>query len=104
MKRIIKDFKNLTDEVIAMMEKQYPTGYTDSQLVSFVNAKGEFVKAIEVRGDDVIYLIKVDRQLDKHLSEQEDDDLGADNDFDSSDDAEDLDIDGSNVEDPSDDD
>jgi hypothetical protein len=44
-------------------------GYDESQLITFVNAKGEFVKALEVKTDSIIYLIKLDRKLDEHINE-----------------------------------
>jgi len=69
MKRVIKDFKAISPEVMALINEQYPAGYDDHQLVTFVNAKGAFVKALEVRTEDIIYLIKLDRKLDDHISE-----------------------------------
>lgn len=69
MKRVIKDFKSISDDVIALINEQYPNGYDDAQLVSFVNAKGEFVKALEVKTDEITYLIKIDRKLDEHINE-----------------------------------
>lgn len=96
MKRIIKDYKNLTPEIFELIEAQYPNGYNDAQLMSFVNSKGEFIKAIEVKADEVIYLIKMDRQMDNYMSELEDEDTEysnedseidfGDSDFDDSDD------------------
>ncbi len=77
MKRVIKDFKAITDDVVALINDQYPHGYEDSQLVTFVNAKGEFVKALEVKSDEITYLIKLDRKLDEHINdymESDDDD------------------------------
>jgi hypothetical protein len=69
MKRVIKDFKTITPEVMALINDQYPYGYEDTQLVTFVNAKGEFVKALEVRTDEIVYLIKLDRKLDEHIND-----------------------------------
>lgn len=74
MKRIIKDFKSITDDVVALINDQYPYGYEESELVTFVNAKGEFVKALEVKTDEVTYLIKLDRKLDEHINEYLDSD------------------------------
>lgn len=74
MKRVIKDFKAITDDVVALINEQYPYGYEDSQLVTFVNAKGEFVKALEVKSDEITYLIKLDRKLDEHINDYMDSD------------------------------
>ncbi len=59
---------------MALINDQYPYGYEDSQLVTFVNAKGEFVKALEVRTDEIVYLIKLDRKLDEHINDYLDSD------------------------------
>jgi hypothetical protein len=83
MKRVIKDFKTITPEVMALINDQYPYGYEDTQLVTFVNAKGEFVKALEVRTDEIVYLIKLDRKLDEHINDYMED---SDSDSDSGDD------------------
>lgn len=84
MKRVIKDFKSISPEVMALINDQYPHGYEDNELVTFVNAKGEFIKALEVKTDEVVYLIKLDRKLDDHINEYVDsDDLGFDADSDS---------------------
>lgn len=62
---------------MALINDQYPHGYDDNELVTFVNAKGEFVKALEVKTDEVVYLIKLDRKLDEHINEYlESDDIG----------------------------
>lgn len=63
---------------MALINDQYPYGYEDNQLVTFVNAKGEFVKALEVRTDEVVYLIKLDRKLDEHINDYMDSDGDAD--------------------------
>lgn len=69
---------------MALINDQYPHGYEDNELVTFVNAKGEFIKALEVKTEEVVYLIKLDRKLDDHINEYVDsDDLGFDADTDS---------------------
>jgi len=89
MKRVIKDFKAISPEVMALINDQYPLGYEDNELVTFVNAKGEFIKALEVKTDEVVYLIKLDRKLDDHINEYVDSD---DYDFDADSDAVDVEI------------
>jgi len=81
MKRVIKDFKAISDDVIALINEQYPNGYDDDQLVNFVNAKGEFVKALEVKTDEITYLIKIDRKLDEHINDYIESDSDATEDF-----------------------
>ena len=69
MKRIIKDFKSTPPEVLSLVGQQYPFGYDDSHLVNFMNSKGEYIHALEVKTDDSIYLIKQDRNLDQHFND-----------------------------------
>ncbi len=100
MKRIIKDFKAITDEVVALINEQYPYGYEDSQLVTFVNAKGEFVKALEVKSDEITYLIKLSTKLNDHINDYMDsDDDDDDYSYRSDDDNEDVEIGDMNDED-----
>lgn len=76
MKRIIKEFKSTPSQVLALITEQYPYGYDDTHLVNFMNSKGEYQHAIEVKTEDTVYLIKLDRHLDQHfedfLSDEED--------------------------------
>ena len=99
MKRIIKDFKAITDEVVALINEQYPYGYEDSQLVTFVNAKGEFVKALEVKSDEITYLIKLSTKLNDHINDYMDSDDDDDYSYRSDDDNEDVEIGDMNDED-----
>ncbi len=69
MKRIIKEFKSTPSHVLALISEQYPYGYDDTHLVNFMNAKGEYQHAIEVKTEDTVYLIKLDRHLDQHFSD-----------------------------------
>lgn len=93
MKRVIKDFKAITDDVVALINEQYPYGYEDSQLVTFVNAKGEFVKALEVKSDEITYLIKLGTKLNEHINDYMDSDDDDDFSYRSEDDGVDVDID-----------
>jgi|SRR5690554_659635 len=81
MKRVIKDFKAITDDVLALINEQYPFGYEESQLVTFVNAKGEFVKALEVKSDEITYLIKLGTKLNDHITDYIDADDDDDDDY-----------------------
>lgn len=84
MKRIIKDYKNITPELLDVLNSRYPEGIDEDDLISFTNHQNEKVKAVEVRYDDDIYLIKVSKQLTAKMDEAldgDDDDL--DDDFES---------------------
>lgn len=78
MKRIIKDYKNITPELLDILNDRYPEGIDEDDLISFTNHLNEKVKAVEIRYEDDIYLIKVSKQLtakmDEALDDEEDDD------------------------------
>ena len=88
MKRVIVDFKKLTNEILTMLVEKYPDGYGDDDIIRFRNANNETVEAVEVRTDETIYLVKVSTKLAdtmENFDEEEDDfesenaDLGSDN-------------------------
>lgn len=82
-KRVIVDYKNITEELLHMLTDKYPEGYEDDTIM-FTNAKGERVEAVELETEDTKYLVKVSAQLTKKvevfIDEQDDadDDLGDD--------------------------
>jgi len=61
MKRVIKDYNNITDEHAALIQAAYPNGFENEHLVSFTTPKGAFIKALEIRTEDTIYLFKIDK-------------------------------------------
>ena len=63
MKRVIVDFKKLTEDILNLLVEKFPDGYNDSDIVIFNNAAGETVEAVEVKTEDTIYLIKVSSKL-----------------------------------------
>lgn len=78
MKRIIKDYKNITPELLEILNERYPEGIDEDDLISFMNHQNERVMAVEIRYDDDIYLIKVSKKLAEKMDEaleDDDDDL-----------------------------
>ncbi len=74
LKRIIKDYKTLNQEHIDLINEHYPNGFENDNLISFVTPKGQFIKALEIRTDDTIYLFKIDKNMevdDEENSENE---------------------------------
>jgi DNA-directed RNA polymerase subunit delta len=63
LKRVIKDYNTLTQEHIDLINEHFPNGFENENLVSFVTPKGQFIKALEVRTDDTIYLFKIDKNM-----------------------------------------
>ncbi|AWX44840.1 hypothetical protein HME9304_01845 [Flagellimonas maritima] len=64
LKRVIVDFKKLTPEVLKLTVERYPDGYGDGDIISFRNAKGERIEAVEVLTDDTKYLVKISEKLE----------------------------------------
>ena len=63
MKRIIVDYNKLNTEILNLLVEKFPDGYDDNNIISFRNAKGEKIEAVEIRADDTIYLVKIGKKL-----------------------------------------
>ena len=78
MRRVIVDFKKLTEDILNMLVEKFPDGYNDSDIVVFKNAAGETIEAVEVRTEDTIYLVKVsvrlEQSMENHVDTSDDDD------------------------------
>ncbi|QLE02815.1 hypothetical protein HX109_15025 [Galbibacter sp. BG1] len=77
MRRVIVDYKKLTNEILTMLVEKYPDGYGDDDIIKFKNANSETVEAVEVRTEDTIYLVKVSTRLANTMEnfDEEDDDF-----------------------------
>ena len=64
LKRVIVDFKKLTPEVLKLTVERYPDGYDDRDIISFRNAHGDRIEAVEVLTEDTKYLIKISEKLE----------------------------------------
>ncbi|MFY9243151.1 MAG: hypothetical protein WAO74_08995 [Polaribacter sp.] len=93
MKRVIVEYAKLTTDILDMLIDKYPDGYDYGDIISFKNAKGETVKAIEVRTDDTIYLVKISDRLEQTMEDYAEDEDSFD---------EDADIDVDDIEDDED--
>ena len=81
MRRIIVDYKKLTNEILKMISERYPDGYNDNDIIVFRNKDNEIIEAIEVKTDDTIYLVKVGKKLADSLEvylSNEDEDIDGD--------------------------
>lgn len=72
IKRVIKDYNTLAKEHIDLINEHYPSGFENENLVSFVTPKGQFIKALEVRTSDTIYLFKIDKNMKVDDEENQD--------------------------------
>ncbi len=43
--------------------ESYPDGYGDDDIISFMDAKGQVIEAVELRTDDTLYLVKISKSL-----------------------------------------
>lgn len=69
LKRVIVDFKKLTPEVLRLTVERYPEGYGDNDIISFKNASGERIEAVEVLTEDTKYLVKISEKLEKTMAD-----------------------------------
>ncbi|MDA9892968.1 hypothetical protein N9D50_03140 [Flavobacteriaceae bacterium] len=74
MKRIIVDYNKLNTEILDLLVEKFPDGYDDNDIISFRNAKGEQIEAVEIRTNDTIYLVKIGKKLQQAIQEQKEDD------------------------------
>lgn len=68
MLRKLVDYKKLDHDVAAQLIETYPHGYGDSDIITFRNANGDLVEAVEVRTNDVIYLVKISKSLSNFIA------------------------------------
>jgi len=82
MKRVIVDYIKIPEEILQKLVEKYPNGYNNRDIITFVNAKGKSVEAVELRTEDTCYLVKVSQNLedimDDYDLDEEEDDLGDD--------------------------
>jgi len=92
MKRIIVDYSKLTEDILNMLVEKFPNGYGYRDIITFKNAKDETVRAVEVRTEDTIYLVKISLKLEETMEDYDADEDNFDDvyDDDSNDDMEDI--------------
>ena len=81
MKRIIVDYKKLTNDILELLVDKYPFGYDDSNVIPFKNAKNETVEALEIRTADTAYLVKVGVKLEQAMEDFMEDDMDSEFEF-----------------------
>jgi len=83
MIRKIVDYQKLSEGILNLLVEKFPEGYTDKDIISFRNANNEYIEAVEVRTEDIVYLVKVGKRLvqamEEHEEEEYEDDLDDDN-------------------------
>lgn len=74
MKRIIVDYRKLTPEILGLLVEKFPDGYDDNNVITFRNAQNELVEAVEVRTEEIIYLVKISSRLETSMANFDEDD------------------------------
>jgi hypothetical protein len=74
LKRVIVDFKKLTEEILNLLVEKYPIGYKEKDIIVFRNAQNEIIEAVEVRTEDTVYLVKVSQRLADTMENYDDED------------------------------
>lgn len=69
MKRVIVDYSKLTSDILNLLVEKFPNGYGYKDIITFKNAKGETVRAVEVKTDDTIYLVKISLKLEETMED-----------------------------------
>ncbi|MDF1517374.1 MAG: hypothetical protein RQ864_12320 [Lutibacter sp.] len=83
MKRVIVDYSKLTSEILDLLVEKFPTGYGYKDIITFKNANGETVRAVEVSFEDNIYLVKISLKLEETMEDYDADEDNFDDVFDS---------------------
>ena len=74
LKRVIVDFKKLTQEILDLLMEKYPDGYKAKDIIVFRNAQNEIIEAVEVKTEDTLYLVKVSQRLADTMENYDEDD------------------------------
>lgn len=72
MIRRLVDYKKLDHELAALLIETYPYGYGDDDIITFKNAHGEIIEAVEIQTTDTLYLVKISKSLASFISNFED--------------------------------
>ena len=64
MKRVIVDYANAHSELLSRIDEMYAPSYQFDKFITFKSSDGKTKKCIEIKLNDTIYLVKMDRFLD----------------------------------------
>lgn len=71
----MKDYRSITDKHMRLIKEQYPSGFSDSDLVTLKTSDGVYFDALEVRTDDTMYIVRVNHDLLEAIDQFEDRDF-----------------------------
>jgi len=69
MKRLLIDYKKLDQETALLLLNNYPDGYGDDDIISFKNVDGDIIQAVELRTDDILYLVKINKNTSHFITQ-----------------------------------
>lgn len=78
MKRIIKNYTNITEAHISLITAEYPDGFGDDDVRTLSLPDGKYIRCLEIRTEDTVYLFRIDSEMIEMLEEATDDDFGID--------------------------
>jgi hypothetical protein len=78
MNRIIKNYTNITEKHIALITDCYPEGFGDDDLTTLSMPDGKYLRCLEVKTEDTVYLFRIDSEMIEKLEEATDSDFDID--------------------------
>jgi hypothetical protein len=63
VKRVIKDYKSITDAQLQLIADRYPEGFAPEDLIVFNIPGGDSFMGLEVKTEDTIYLFKINTAM-----------------------------------------
>lgn len=69
MNRIIIDYSKLNQNILDLLVEKFPEGYGYRDILIIEKPSGETIKAVEVRTEDTIYLVKISSQLEQSMED-----------------------------------
>jgi DNA-directed RNA polymerase subunit delta len=69
MKRIIKKFDSVEQRHLDLIETAFPGGFGEEHLVSVPTHDGRWLRCLEVRTEDTVYLFRIDAEMLEVLEE-----------------------------------
>ena len=69
-KRVIKDFRNLPEEIREAIREKYPSGYFND-LITFADKDKHIISALPYETEEISYLIKMPSSLHFDTDEEE---------------------------------
>ena len=73
MNRVIKNYPNITPMHIELIAKAFPEGFGDDDLQVLSMPNGKYLRALEVKTEDTIYLFRIDDEMIEVLEDATDD-------------------------------